>query len=160
MIISNDSMDFNDPKEFDDPQLLGDPSYSMIPAIRWSPAIWWSQAIWWSPAILWSIGSMDLDNPKAYSDTFISDGLVYLVNWNLLSKLNINVASKWTPNRWRSCHRYQLVCNFANVYMLILFVATYSFDVWTSDILIIIISVFLCIFLSGFLSFCHCVFVS
>ena len=33
------------------------PNYSMVPAIRWSQAIWWS------------IGSMDFDNPKVYSDT-------------------------------------------------------------------------------------------
>ena len=42
-----------------------------------------------------------------------------LIHWNLLSKLNINVASKYSPNRWRSCHRYllyQLVCNLINVY--------------------------------------------
>ena len=36
-----------------------------------------------------------------------------LIHWNLLSKLNINVASKYSPNRWCSCHRYLLfVCNF------------------------------------------------
>ena len=92
MIISNEGMDFNDPKEFDDhqlfddpsysmipailwSQLLYDPSYSMIPAILWSPAIRWSQAIQLSPAIQWSVGSMDFDNPKAYGDTFISNGL-------------------------------------------------------------------------------------
>ena len=41
-----------------------------------------------------------------------------LIHWNLLSKLNINVASKYSPKRWRSCQRYllyQLVCNFTNV---------------------------------------------
>ena len=42
-----------------------------------------------------------------------------LIHWNLLSKLNINVASKYIPNRWPSCHRYllhQLACNITNVY--------------------------------------------
>ena len=52
-----------------DPILFDDHSYSMIPAIQWSPAIRWSSAIRWSPAIWWSIGSMDFDNPKVYSDT-------------------------------------------------------------------------------------------
>ena len=45
--------------------------------------------------------------------------LSILIHWNLLSKLNINVASKYSPNRWRSCHRYflyQLLCNIINVY--------------------------------------------
>ena len=44
-------MDLNDPKEFDDPQVFDDPKGI-------------------------SIGSMDFDNPKAYGDTSISDGLV------------------------------------------------------------------------------------
>ena len=44
-------MDFNDPKKFDDPQVFIDP-----------------KAI--------SIGSIDLDNPKVFGDTFIFDGLV------------------------------------------------------------------------------------
>ena len=56
-------------------QLFYDPSYYMIPAILWSPAIRWSQAIQLSPATQWSVGSMDFDNPKAYGDTFISNGL-------------------------------------------------------------------------------------
>ena len=44
-------MDFNDPKEFDDPQVFND-----------------QKGI--------SIGSMDSDTPKVYSDTSIFDGLV------------------------------------------------------------------------------------
>ena len=51
-------MDFNDPKEFDDPQVLDD-----LKEI--------------------SIGSMDFDNPKVYGDTFISDGLVFVL-WNII----------------------------------------------------------------------------
>ena len=46
-------MDSNDPKEFDDPQVFDDPKGI-------------------------STESMNLDNPKVYSDTFIFDGLVYL----------------------------------------------------------------------------------
>ena len=55
------------------------PNYSMIPAIWWSLAIWWSPALRWSPAIQWSIGSMDFDNWNVYSDTSITDGLVYII---------------------------------------------------------------------------------
>ena len=44
-------MNFNDPKEFDDPQIFDDPKGI-------------------------SIGSMDFDNSKVYSDTSIFDGLV------------------------------------------------------------------------------------
>ena len=50
------------------------PNYLMIPAIRWSPTI------------QWTIGSMDFDNPKVYSDTYITDGLVFnkLLTMNIL----------------------------------------------------------------------------
>ena len=46
-------MDFNDPKKFHDPQVFNDPK-------------------------AFSIGSIDLDNPKVFGDTFIFDGLVLL----------------------------------------------------------------------------------
>ena len=44
-------MDFSDPKEFDDPQVFNDPNGI-------------------------SIGRMDFDNPKVYSDISKFDGLV------------------------------------------------------------------------------------
>ena len=43
-VISNEFVDFDDPKEFNDPQVFDDPKGI-------------------------SIGSMDFDNPKVYSDT-------------------------------------------------------------------------------------------
>ena len=46
-------MDFDDPKEFDDILVYPDPKGI-------------------------SIGSMDFDNPKVYSDTSISDGLIFI----------------------------------------------------------------------------------
>ena len=52
-VISNEGMDSNDPKEFDDPQIFDDPI---------------------------SIGSMvGFDNSKAYGDTSILDGLVFII---------------------------------------------------------------------------------
>ena len=61
MIISNESMNFKDPKEFDDPQAFNDPKEI-------------------------SIGSVDFDNPKDYSDTSIYDGLVFSQNMTQQTK--------------------------------------------------------------------------
>ena len=73
--------------------MVGSPSIRWSKIIWWYPSLWWSRShyewkywLWWSIRILWSpslghpkgisIGSMDFDNPKVYSDTSIFDGLV------------------------------------------------------------------------------------
>ena len=71
------------------------PNYSMIPAA----------AIRWSPAIRWSIRSMDFDNPKVYSDTAITDGLVSFCN----SYFAISSQESWKIcvfNRYMLCRKF------------------------------------------------------
>ena len=64
------------------------PNYSIVPAI------------WWSPAIRWSIGSMDFDNPKVYSDTSITQW------WSCFDSKNFYHALSWLPMQWfvRTAH--------------------------------------------------------
>ena len=71
-------MDFNDPKEFHDPLVSDDPKGI-------------------------SIGSMDFDTPKVYSDTSIFDSLVLnivMINFALLCV----VMSNWRIGRYHDPH--------------------------------------------------------